>query len=251
MEKIVTKQNLKEQEQLTNGIINDFLKPVKLAYNTHNKYRPVKLYDLDKVLTKIQETPIKARMEFVRKWHDKNSKRSLKINADIRAKSEKLLNELINQIQIIELPEDTIKINAILSVSNFTFPNAYQYVKSLLPRIDNNSISTLVNNYIVHNLIHFSSMYSRVHGDYRKFCGLFRQRYVDAIIDKATYVYPDCKEALIGYLTLINRFKFTSFNLKQLQRRWDRICNPDKPITFYDELDTEYQNICAINVKDI
>lgn len=250
MEKLIDGERIKNVYNISERVLSKYFKPRKYIYNFYNPKRPIRLYAERDVLNKLRDTVVQSEisMKYVDPFVEYRRNRA--------QNQDKLLQTLISQIHVIELPLSTIILNALIDVSNLSYYNAERYVKTIFSRLNRNSVKKIIANYIAKNLIEYTPLYCRTFEKSVYLNRARRQQYVQAIIDKATFTYPICKSALQLHLSRIDEFKFCT-TLRELKHQQSLKCNKsdrhkkiESLYKFYDELDDYELNTTAVNVKD-
>ena len=244
MEKLIDGERVKNTYNISERVLSKYFKPRKYTYNFHNPKRPIRLFAEQDVLDKLRDAVIQS--EISMKYIDP----FIEYRRNRAQTQDKLLQTLISQIHVIELPLSTIILNAIIDVSNLSYYNAERYVKTIFSKLNRNSVKKIIANYIAKNLIEYTPLYCRTFEKSTYLNRARRQQYVQAIIDKAIFTYPICRSALQFRLSQIDEFKFCT-TLRELKHQQSLNCNKHESLhKFYDELDDYELNTTAINVKD-
>lgn len=250
MEKLIDGERVKNVYNISERVLSKYFKPRKYTYNFHNPKRPIRLYAERDVLSKLRDTAVYS--EISMKYADP----FIEYRRNCTQNQDKLLQTLISQIHVIELPLSTIILNALIDVSNLSYYNAERYVKTIFSRLNRNSVKKIIANYIAKNLIEYTPLYCRTFEKSIYLTRVRRQQYVQAIIDKATFTYPICRSALQLHLSQIDEFKFCT-TLRELKYQQSLKCNRlnrhkelENLYKFYDELDDYELNTTAVNVED-
>ena len=174
-------------------LLKNNLTPFKITKNYNNPKRPTILYRESDILNLLKDEKISAQIQL-----SVNRKRSWQKAIVARQNTDSnLLTRLINEIRIIELPYSTILNNAILSLMSNNHKNYDTYIKTIINRLTTDAKNNLIARYIVHNLIEFCPTYCRLRGVWHtkhNISSTLKRKYMESILLKATYIYPECEE---------------------------------------------------------
>lgn len=199
-------------------LLKNNLTPYKFTANYNNPKYPTQLYKESDVLNLLKDEKISAQIQL-----SVNRKKSRqKAIANRQNIDSNLLNQLINEIRIIELPYPVILNNAILSLMSNNHKNYDTYIKTIINRLTTDAKNNLIARYIVHNLIEFCPTYCRLRGIWHtkhNIPSALKRKYMESIVLKATYIYPKCEEYLINYLNELSGQKI-SFDTKTARKHY-------------------------------
>jgi hypothetical protein len=214
MERLLTKREVRELG-LTEAMIRDFLPLPILRYNFINPKTPVKLYNETDVLEILQNEFISAVIKLNNKHNV--SEKIKRCRKDFQDKQKAILDKLISEINVIELPESILRTNALISLISTSYMDYTRYIISIKNRITENAWDRITAKYIVHNLIEFSPLYCRLrNGCIKRAIPLeisFRRAYVEAIVLKTIEIYPWCEPYILEYFNrLSGQFATVNFD---------------------------------------
>lgn len=200
------------------GLLKNNLTPYKFTANYNNPKHPTMLYRESDILNLLKDEKISAQIQL-----SVNRKKSRqKAIANRQNIDSNLLTRLINEIRIIELPYPTILNNAILSLMSNNHKNYDTYIKTIINRLTIDAKNNLIARYIVHNLIEFCPTYCRLRGIWytkHNIPSTLKRKYMESIVLKATYIYPECEEYLLNYLNKLSGQKI-SFDTKTARKHY-------------------------------
>lgn len=200
------------------GLLKNNLTPYKFTANYNNPKRPTMLYRESDILNLLKDEKISAQIQL--SVNRKKSRQKAIVNR--QNINSNLLTQLINEIRIIELPYSTILNNAILSLMSNNHKNYDTYIKTIMNRLTTDAKNNLIVRYIVHNLIEFCPTYCRLRGVWHtkhNIPSALKRKYMESIVLKATYIYPECESYLIKYLNELSGQKI-SFDTKTARKHY-------------------------------
>ena len=236
---------------LSERLIRTHLKVVKVSYNYYNPKQPVRLYRESDVLTLLKNASVSATIKLKLSKHEQISERYIALHRQRQLNEIAKLNNLIAQINVIELPYNVLVSNALAAKLSTNIINVESYVKSIIYRLSKESINEIIAEYIVHNLIEFSPTYCRLMGkkSNTKLKRTLIRKYIEAVLFKATYVYPMCEPCLIDYLNDLSS-QYFSLNINKCRQFYathksinNRINIKEKPVIDLYVESAEYEQI--------
>ncbi len=212
MEKLLTLTEVMGLGLSKKLLLKNNLTPFKFTKNYNNLKQPTALYKESDILNLLKDEKISAQIQL----NVNRKKYRQKAIVTRQNTDSNLLIRLINEIRIMELPYSVILNNAILSLMSNGGINYDTYIKTILPKLTLEAKNNLIARYIVHNLIEFCPTYCRLRGVWHtkhNIPSTLKRKYMESIVLKATYIYPECEEYLINYLNELSGQKI-SFDTK-------------------------------------